>query len=99
MQGHMTFTVLIKEMSICFTAWKVSKSGVSSGQYFYWLQKNTDQKKLCVWTLFTECVEQQKDGSVHVMHCIHFFCIQLYSHEKNLSLEIIRTWPYFNWKW
>ena len=36
----------------CFThaAWKVSKYGV----FLFW-RENTDQKKLCIWTLFTQC--------------------------------------------
>ena len=44
------------------TAWKVSKDGVFSGPYFpaFGLNTeiygvNTDQKKLRIWTLFTQC--------------------------------------------
>ena len=54
------------------TVWKVSKYGVFSGPYFplfrlnteiyskspysVGIQENTDQKKLCIWTLFTQCL-------------------------------------------
>ena len=37
------------------TAWKVSKSGVFSGPYPVRMQENMDQKKLSIWTLFTQC--------------------------------------------
>ena len=36
------------------TAWKVSKYGVSSGLYCPVLGLNTDQRKLRIWTLFTQ---------------------------------------------
>ena len=50
------------------TAWKVSKYGVFSGPYFpvfglesvflysFRTQENTDQKKLRIWTLFTQWI-------------------------------------------
>ena len=41
------------------TVWKVSKYGVFSGPYFppysVQMQENTDQKKLRIWALFTQC--------------------------------------------
>ena len=44
------------------TAWKVSKYGVFSGLYFLVgvsesvrMRENTDQKKLRIWSLFTQC--------------------------------------------
>ena len=46
------------------TAWKLSKYGVSSGPYFLAfelspysvrMRENTDQKKLRIWTIFTQC--------------------------------------------
>ena len=46
------------------TAWKLYKCEVSSGLYFpafelslysVRMQKNTDQKKLRIWTIFTQC--------------------------------------------
>ena len=39
------------------TAWKVSKYGVFLGPYFsvFGMQENLDQKKLRIWTLFTQC--------------------------------------------
>ena len=37
------------------TAWKVSKYGVFSRPYSVQMRKNTDQKKLRIWTLFTQC--------------------------------------------
>ena len=36
------------------TAWKLSKYGVFSGPYFPAFGLNTDQKKLRIWTLFTQ---------------------------------------------
>ena len=44
------------------TAWKVSKYGAFSGPYFTvfrlntsdWIQENTDQKKLGIWTVLTQ---------------------------------------------
>ena len=42
---------------LTFLARKVSKYGVFSGPYFpysNWLRENTDQKKLRIWTLFTQ---------------------------------------------
>ena len=38
------------------TAWKVSRHGVLSGPYSVRMRENTDQKKLRIWTLFTQCV-------------------------------------------
>ena len=38
-----------------YTAWKVSKYGVFSGPFFYAFGLNVDQKKLRIWTLFTQC--------------------------------------------
>ena len=43
---------------IDFTAWKVSKYGVFSGPYFPAFGLNTDQEKLLIWTLFTQCFLQ-----------------------------------------
>ena len=50
---------------VVLTVWKVSKYGVFSGPYFplFWskspnsirIQENMDQKKLRIWTLFTQC--------------------------------------------
>ena len=37
------------------TAWKVSKYRVFSGLYFPAFSQNTDQKKFCFWTLFSQC--------------------------------------------
>ena len=37
------------------TVWNVSKYGVFSGPYSVRMQENTDQKKLRIWTLFTQC--------------------------------------------
>ena len=48
---------------VTITAWKVSWYGVISGPYFpvfglnsIRTQENTDQKKLRIWTLFTQCI-------------------------------------------
>ena len=56
------------------TAWKVSKYGVFSGPYFPVLDlnteiyskymKNTDQKKLVIWTLFTQWFAQTTMGKI-----------------------------------
>ena len=46
-----TFFLIISELC---TAWKVSKYGVFSGPYFPAFGLNTDQKKLCIWTHFTQ---------------------------------------------
>ena len=40
------------------TAWKVSKYGVFSGPYFPTFGLNTEQKRLRVWTLFTQWKQQ-----------------------------------------
>ena len=40
-----------------FIVWNVSKYGVLSGPYSVQVQENTDQKKLRIWTLFTQCLE------------------------------------------
>ena len=45
----------IHQKAVHFTAWKVSKYGVFSGPYFPAFGLNTDQKKLRIWTLFTQC--------------------------------------------
>ena len=58
-------TVLNTPLLFC-TAWKESKYGVFSGPYLpafglntetysVWMQENTDQKKLRIWTLFEQC--------------------------------------------
>ena len=42
-----------------YTAWKVSKNRVISGTYFLysdWIQENTVQKKLRLWTHFKQCL-------------------------------------------
>ena len=46
-------------ISIVFTAWKVPKYPIFSGQHFPVIglnkdKENTDQKKLHIWTLFTQ---------------------------------------------
>ena len=38
------------------TAWKVSKCGNFSGPYSVRMRQTTDQKKLSIWTLFTQCI-------------------------------------------
>ena len=43
-------------LRIIITAWKVSKYGVFSGPYFPGFGLNTDQKTLCIWTPFTQCL-------------------------------------------
>ena len=48
--------LFMKKTCLTLTAWKVSKYGVFSGSYLVWIQENTDQKKLRVWTLFTQCL-------------------------------------------
>ena len=35
---------------------KCPKYGVFSGPYSVRMRENTDQKKLCIWTLFTQCI-------------------------------------------
>ena len=61
------------------TAWKVSKYGVFSGRYvpvfglnteMYGvnrIQENTNQKKLRIWTLFTQCDYTDYQG--HLKNC------------------------------
>ena len=39
--------------------WKVFKYRVFSGSYFPVFGMNTDQKKLRIWTLFTQCVSHE----------------------------------------
>ena len=68
--NNFTVTIDI-QVSRPFTVWKVSKYGVFSGLYFptfgldterysispysVWMRENTEQKKLRIWTLFTQC--------------------------------------------
>ena len=47
-----------------FTAWKASKYGVFSGLYSVRIQENTDQKKLGIWTLFTQCTIQRYESKI-----------------------------------
>ena len=42
-------------MTTVLTAWKVSKYRVFSGPYSVRLRENMDQKKLRIWTHFTQC--------------------------------------------
>ena len=42
-----------------FTAWKVSKYGGFSGPYLAQIQENTNQKKLHIFTLFTQWSEEK----------------------------------------
>ena len=51
---HVEFYVK-KGVSFNDTTWKVSKYGVFSGPYSVRMRENTDQKKLRIWTLFTQC--------------------------------------------
>ena len=51
-------------MSMCNTAQKMSKYGVFSGPYSVRIRENTDQKKLRIWTLFTQC-----KFSIHIFNC------------------------------
>ena len=46
-------------MIIIINVWKVSKYGVFSGPYFPACGLNTDQKKLRIWTLFTQCYDDE----------------------------------------
>ena len=48
--------VTITSIQVTITAWKITKYGVFLVRIFlysYWIQENTDQKKLHIWTLFT----------------------------------------------
>ena len=49
---------------VLVTAWKVYKYVVFSGQYFSGLGLNTDQKKLRIWTLFTQCICRKVQNNV-----------------------------------
>ena len=55
------------------TARKVSKYGVFNGPYFSVfsprIEENTDQKKLRIWTLFTQC------RIFDILHFAFMFCI------------------------
>ena len=42
------------------TVWKVSKNGVFPDPYLVPVQKNTHQKKFCIWTLFTKSILLRK---------------------------------------
>ena len=58
------------------TAWKMSKYGVflqSKSPYSVRIQENTDQKKLRIWTLFTQCTTLSNWNSLQK------FCFEFYS--------------------
>ena len=62
---------------VTLTAWKVSKYVVFSGPYFPAFGLNTDQKKLRIWTLFTQSLNQheiisQTDSNLKVNT---YFCL------------------------
>ena len=62
---------------VTLTARKVSKCGVFPGPYFPAFGLNTDQKKLRIWTLFTQSLNQheiisQTDSNLKVNS---YFCL------------------------
>ena len=88
-----------------FTALKVSKYGVFSGPHFPVLglntkiygvnpiQENTDQRKLRIWTLLSQCFERiQKDyrkvSKINIFFYISF--IQIYR-KKHLIMEVLKN--------
>ena len=60
------FLVVITVLSVVFTALKVPKYRfyflVHIFLYSEWIQENTDQKKLRIWTIFWQCLDR-KGGS------------------------------------
>ena len=48
------YWVNLKEILVLRTLRKVSKYRVFSGPYSVQMRENTDQKKHCIWTLFTQ---------------------------------------------
>ena len=57
---HLCWSVILKStshkaISKTCTASKVSKYGDFSGPYFPVFNLNRNQKKFCIWTLFTQC--------------------------------------------
>ena len=57
---QLKFKALFPESKLRFwnrslNAWKEAKYGVFSGPYSVQIQENTDEKKLRIWTLFTQC--------------------------------------------
>ena len=46
--------ILLKQSSVAL--WKVFKYRAFSGLYSFQIRETTDQKKLRIWTLFTQCV-------------------------------------------
>ena len=79
-----------------FTAWKVSKYGVfwslfsciqiefedlrRKFLYSVWIQENTHQKKICIWTLFKQCLLEVWLYLEKILtNCILLFTIFLFS--------------------
>ena len=60
------FNSCFKE-SLFYTTWKVSKYEVFAGPYFPYsvrIQENTDQKKIHIWTLSTQCLSPYNTISI-----------------------------------
>ena len=76
------------------TASKVSKYGVFSGPYSVRMREKTDQKKLRVWTLFTQCLSLRTYiGLLPVFFRTYSLVLpKLFHIQENLCL------PYTGWK-
>ena len=98
MQNFNGFT---KNTSIDCTAWKVSKYGVFSGPYFpvfglnteifslcsVRIQANANQKKLRIWTLFTQC-----------RFFVNFYWFSYYLNKRLSFVRAISFYKkYFSW--
>ena len=51
---YRVFIVDFDQLNVSCTSWKVSEYGVFSGQYSVQMQENTKQKKLRIWTIFSQ---------------------------------------------
>ena len=47
-----------------FCIWTESGDLLRKSLYSVQIQENTDQEKLCIWTLFTQCDDSHRDSNL-----------------------------------
>ena len=73
------------DLAASFTAWKMSKYGVFSGPYSVRMWENTDQKKLRIWTLFTQWEATMKTYKATKIKEMHLWWRPFYNKIPSLA--------------
>ena len=92
----------IRALFNILTTWKVSKYGVFSGPYFLYsvrIQENTDQKKLCIWSLFTHCLKKCFFFPINIsVYIIHSIFLEVVTQRCSMKKGVLTNFTKFTGK-